>query len=340
MKKKLFIYLSFLLMAIMPWVAQGVTKVGTTAASFLNVDIGAKAVGMGGAYVAVADDISAMFWNPAGIARLQGSQAMFNHTQWLADMSFNYAAVTTNLPGVGAIGVNAAFLSMDDMEVTTTAEPDGTGEMFGAGSYAFGLCYARSLTDRFSIGFNFKYIREQIYHSTASGLAFDIGTLFDTRFNGLKIGMSIANYGAKMEMDGRDMLTQVDIDPVVMGNNKNINASLNTDSYDLPLMFRVGISMDVLKGAGNSNLILSMDALHPNNDDEYINIGTEYLFNEMFALRAGYKSLFANDSEQGLSFGAGIQYKITGQATLFIDYAFQDFGILNNVQKFSVSFGF
>ena len=340
MKQLIYIFLSILLMANLSTYAQGVTKVGTTSAAFLNIDVGAKAVGMGGAYVAVANDITAMFWNPAGIAGLNQSQAIFTHTQWIADMSFNYAGVVAPLPSIGTIGFNATFLSMDDMERTTIDEPDGTGEMFGAGSYAFGLAFARELTDRFSIGFNCKFIHEMIYHSTANGFAFDIGTLFDTQFYGLKIGMSIANYGTKMNMSGRDMLTQIDPDPLVSGNNPYINASMNTDSYDLPLMFRVGASVDLLKGAGNSNLLVAIDALHPNNDVEYLNLGAEYLFNNMFALRAGYKSLFAEDSEQALSLGAGMQYKMAGWATIFIDYAFQDFGILKDVQKFSISLGF
>jgi predicted porin len=108
----------------------------------------------------------------------------------------------------------------------------------------------------------------------------------------------------------------------------------------LPLMFRVGVSMDMLKGAGNSNLILSVDALHPNNDVEYVNVGGEYLFNNMFALRAGYKTLFARDSEEGLSFGAGFKYSIMGRTTVYVDYGYQDFGVLKEVQMFTIGLGF
>ncbi len=320
--------------------AQEVTKVGTTAAGFLNIDVGARALGMGGAFVAVASDITSMYWNPAGVARLDQAQAMFTHTKWIADVAFNYAAFALPLGNVGTVGVNATFLTMDEMERTTVFEPDGTGEMFDAGSYAFGLSYARDLTDRFSIGFNFKYISEKIYHSSAQGAAFDIGTLFDTQYNGLKIGMSITNYGTKMRMSGRDMLIQTDIDPLISGNNHNINADLKTDAFDLPLMFRVGVSMDVLKGMADSNLILSVDALHPNDDVESLNVGGEYWFRNIFALRGGYKTLFARDSEEGLCLGAGIHYKLMGNTTLMIDYAYEDFGVLKDVQLFTVGLGF
>ena len=319
--------------------AQEVSKVGTTAAGFLNIDIGSRAVAMGGAYSAVADDISSTYWNPAGIASLSGPQAMFCNTRWIADVNFNYVSIAFPMGDMGSLGVNAAFLTMDEMERTTIDYPEGTGETFSAGSYAFGLSYARGLTDRFSIGFNVKYIHESIYHSNANGFALDIGTIFDTKFNGLKIGMGIANYGTKMKMSGQDMLTQVDPEPRYAGNNPNINAYMETNSYDLPLMFRVGVAMDVLKGTGNSNLILAVDAMHPNDDVESLNIGGEYVFNKMFFLRAGYKSLFARDSETGLSFGAGFMYSIMGSTSLHFDYAYQDFGVLEQIQMFTIGLG-
>jgi len=336
--KKTAIVVMVVLMASFSY-SQEVTKVGTTAAGFLNIDIGARAIGMGGAYVSVADDIMSMYWNAAGIARIDGAEAMFTYNRWLADISYNYAGFAINMGNFGSLGVDAQFMTMDKMERTTASEPDGTGELFSAGSYAFGLGYGRNLTDRFSIGFKFKYIREEIYHSTASGVAFDIGTLFDTQYNGLKIGMSITNYGTKMQMSGRDMLIQTDIDPSISGNNQNINANLATDAFDLPLMFRVGVSMDVLKGLGNSNLILALDALHPNDDVESLNFGTEYVYGGMFVLRAGYKAIFARDSEEGLCFGAGFQWG-TGGMDLQIDYAYEEFGVLNEIQMFSIGLGF
>jgi hypothetical protein len=317
-----------------------VSKTGTTAASFLNIDVGAQAIGMGGAYVAIADGAIAQYWNSAGIARLSNIEVSFSHTRWIAEIALNYAALAVPMGNHGTVGVNVLFLNTDDMERTTILHPDGTGEMFSVGSYALGLCYARNLTDRFSVGTTVKYIQENIYHSKAQGMAFDVGTLFDTQFAGLKIGMNISNYGTKMQMSGRDMLTQTDVDPSVAGNNDNINANLQTEKYDLPLMFRVGISMDVLKGWNNSNLILGIDALHPNDDVEYLNVGAEYMFNNMLALRAGYKSMFANDSEEGISIGGGIQYHIAGTTILRIDYAYHDFGVFNEIQMFSLGFKF
>jgi hypothetical protein len=319
--------------------AKQVTKSGTTAAPFLNVDVGARGVGMGSAYVSTTEDATAMYWNPAGLARVKGNQAVFSHAQWIADIGMSYAAVAMNLGNIGSIGVSGQFETMDEMERTTILQPDGTGEMFGAGSYAFGLTYARNLTDRFSIGMSAKYIHERIFHTGASGAAVDIGALFDTQFYGMKIGMSITNYGTKMQLGGRDLQTQKDPDPTVSGNNENIPATMKTDPYDLPLLFRVGVSVDVLKGYGKSNLILAVDALHPNDDYESVNVGCEYTFNKMVSLRAGYKSLFNKESEEGLSLGAGLEYPI-GSMKVSLDYAFHDFGILKDIQKITIGIGF
>jgi hypothetical protein len=329
-----------LMIAAAPVFGQKVTKTGTTAASFLNIDAGARGVGMGSAFVSVADDISSMYWNPAGLARMKHGEASFSNTRWIADVSYNYAGVAIPLGQLGTLGANATFLTMDDMLRTTMANPEGTGETFSAGSYAFGLTYARSLTDRFSIGFNFKYIQERIWHTSATGMAVDIGTLFDTQFQGMKIGMSISNYGTKMQLSGRDLMVQMDIDPSIAGNNPAINANLQTDKFDLPLLFRVGVSVDVLKGLYNSNLIVALDALHPNDDVESVNVGLEYTFNKMVSLRAGYKSLFARNSEEGLCFGGGLTTKVFGSAAIHLDYAWGDFGILKDIQKFSLGLGF
>ena len=319
---------------------QNVSKVGTTAARFLNIDIGARAVGMGGAYTTVANDVSAIYWNPAGLTRFASGQVLFNHVNWIADMKYDFAAIAIPLQNWGTLGVGATFLTMDEMEVTTVDQPMGTGEMFDAGSYAFTMSYARNLTDRFSIGGSFKYIHENIRNSNASGIAFDIGTQFVTQFNGITIGMSIMNYGSKMQMTGRDMQIQADVNSRLHGNNENINANLETDRFDLPLTFRVGVGMDLLQASEKNDLLVAIDAMHPNDDTESLNLGAEYGFSKMLFLRAGYKSLFARDSEIGLTLGAGFRFKMTGITDLQIDYAYQDFGILNNIQMFSIGLAF
>jgi hypothetical protein len=340
MKKNILLILGTLLICTLQTTAQGVSKTGTTAATFLGVDVGPRGSAMGSAFVSVANDVTAMYWNPAGIAKINNFEAGFSNTRWIADLSFNYAGIVLPIGNFGTIGLNATFLTMDQMERTTISQPDGTGELFDAGSYAFGVSYARNLTDQFSIGFNAKYINERMYNSSANGFAIDAGALFDTQYNGLMLGMSISNYGTKMQLDGRNTQIQVDPDPSQAGNNPNINARLLTDNFELPLLFRVGLSIDVLKGTYQSNLILSIDALHPSDDVESLNVGGEYVFNNFLFLRAGYKGLASKDSQQGLNLGGGIHYAMAGSTTFYIDYAYIDFGVLNAVHMFSVGLGF
>jgi hypothetical protein len=339
MKIKYFGIVVMLLLATSALMGQTISKVGTTAMTFLKVDAGARQVGMGSACVANTDDALGLYWNPAGIARLQHKHAAFNHINWIADINYSFAAVGVPLGSAGSIGISAIFVSMDPIKRTTVEFPNGTGETFDANSYAFAVTYAQNLTDRFAVGGSAKLVGETIYNCSASGIAFDFGLLFQTHFNGLQMGMSISNYGTKVRMDGRDLLIQTDIDKSRSGNNETINAVLKTESYDLPLFFRVGLSMDMLKGAGNSNLIVSVDALHPNDDVEYVNIGAEYLLYNMFALRGGYKSLFARDAEEGLSLGAGFKMSMM-QYQVALDYAWRDFGRLGGIQMFMIGLRF
>lgn len=338
---KFILFLSaLLLISYSQIIAQGITKKGTTAAAFLGIDVGPRAAAMGSSFVSVANDATAMYWNPAGISQIDNFNATFSNTKWIADLSFNFAGLVFPLEGIGNVGLNATFLTMGEMERTTIESPDGTGELFDAGSYAFGLSFARNLTDQFAIGFNVKYINERLYHVNADGFAVDIGAMFDTGLEGLNLGMSISNYGTKMQLNGRDLNFQTDVAPNVSGNNQTIGAELQTDQFELPLMFRVGASIDVLKGYGNSNLILSADAMHPNDDVEYVNVGGEYVFYDILSLRAGYKGLFAENLEQGISLGGGVHYTLMESATFYFDYSYIDYGRFSAVHTFSISFGF
>ena len=110
-----------------------ITKTGTTAASFLKIGVGARSVAMGGAYTAVANDVSSIYWNPAGLASMGGSQAIFNHVNWIADVQYDVAAAALQVEGFGTIGASFASMNVGEMDVTTVSEPEGTGERFTAG---------------------------------------------------------------------------------------------------------------------------------------------------------------------------------------------------------------
>ena len=319
--------------------AINVSKVGTTSAPFLEIGVGSRAIGMGSAFVAVADDATALYWNVAGLSRLTQNEMIFIHSEWLADIKYDFVGGAFPLSGFGTIGISIISLSTDEMKVRTVDEPEGTGERFSVGDIAMGIAFAKNLNDRFSIGFNVKYIQQKIWHMNATGFAIDIGTLFTTQFAGMKIGMSISNFGGKMQMFGKDTFVNYDLAPTQEGSNDRIPANLKTDKFPLPLLFRVGLAMDVFK-SGSNHLTIAMDAAHPNDNTEYMNFGMEYTINNWLFIRSGYKNIFMLDSEEGLTLGAGLNYKINRAVLMKIDYSYQDFGRLINAQRLSLALEF
>lgn len=312
-----------------------VSKRGTTAAPFLSIAQGARALGMGTAFVAVADDQSAMYWNPAGIADLSGTRIVFDYTQWIAEIKYNYVGATINLGDIGVVGLNLTSSSIPEMRVTTVDKPEGTGEMFGVSDAAVGVTYALKLTDKFSIGFNPKFVYQKIWKMSASAIAIDMGVKYQTPFDGITLGMSITNFGSKMRLMGNNTLVLYDPDAFTTGNNAHIPADARTDEWTLPLNFKVGIAYNVFSIDGN-RLVIAMDASHPSDNYESIDLGGEYVFNDYIFLRGGYKSLFLENAEERFTLGFGIQQALIGNTQLTFDYAYQDYQRLNNAQKFSV----
>jgi len=312
-----------------------VSKRGTTAAPFLSIGQGSRALSMGSAFVAVADDQSAMYWNPAGIAALEGNGIIFDHTQWLADIQYNYLGVTINIGNYGVIGLNYTSSSIAEMNVTTVDFPGGTGETFGFADAAFGISYALKLTDKFSIGFNPKLVYEKIWKTSATALAIDMGVKYETPFKGITLGMSISNFGQKMRLEGNSTLILYDPDPLTSGNNGRVPANLQTEEWALPLNYRVGIAYKALE-IENHKFLIAVDASHPSDNFESVNIGAEYVFYDLFAIRGGRKSLFLQNSEERFTVGVGIKQYIIGNTQFRVDYAYQDFQKLKYTQKFSI----
>ncbi len=311
-------------------------KVGTTAAEFLKIGVGARALGMGGAQVGVTGDISSIYWNPSALSRLNvNSEMTFNHANWLADINYDFAAGILPIGELGTFGLSVISLRVPDDVVRTVDYPEGDGRRWDASSIAFQLSYARNLTERFSIGFNAKYIRESIWDESASGFAIDVGTLYISEIKGLTLGASISNFGTKMRLDGRDLYFNNDPNDNIGSGPNNIPAEYRPNDYDLPLTFRIGVAMDVFP-ADDFRVTGAVDATHPNDNTEYVNSGLEVAWREIIFGRIGYKSLWLRDSEQGLTWGVGIHYGIVNVGTIKLDYGFADYGRLNNVQYFSL----
>lgn len=310
------------------------TKVGISAATFLGIGAGPKALSQGSSMVATASDASTIYWNPGAAAQLDRNQVVFSNTNWFLNTELNFFAATFNLGRGHTIGIGYYNLDYGREEVTTATEQSGTGEYWSASDMTFSVTYARLLTDRFSLGGSVKYIQSKIWHESARAFAVDVGLLFKTQLDGLRIGMSISNYGTEMQYTGSDIYEQIDLDDESYGNNETITAMLKTDEWALPLYFRIGLAYT--KDLTNySKITLSSDALVPSDNEEQLNLGLEWEFFNQFALRAGYKALGYTDSQEGLTLGGGIKYRFNNLG-LMLDYSYQEFEYFNNVQTFGI----
>ena len=321
--------------------SQNVSKTGTTAAEFLEIEVGANALGMGGAFVSIANDASALYWNAGGIANLTKNEVIVVHTDWIAETNFDYAGLAIPLGDIGTLGFSFTSLSMEDMKVRTIELPDGTGEYFSASDISLGISYARQLTERFSIGFTAKYIEQNIWHMKASAFAIDAGTIFKTDlFGGMIIGAAISNFGTAMQLDGRDARYYIRVDDTKLGSNERIPTNIELDSWDLPLIFQIGVSTKAFE-VENYALTVAADAIVPNNDYQSVNLGAEFSFMNIIKIRGGYNSLFLKEAEGGLSMGIGVDSQmLLSVATVNFDYAYRDFGRLKNVHTFSLGIKF
>jgi hypothetical protein len=311
------------------------SKVGTAGAQFLKIGVGSRYQGLGEASVATANDVYAMYWNPAGLAAVENSSVSFTNVNWILDINLNYLGYARNFDNVGVFGVSASVLSMGSQEITTFQQQDGTGSKYTVTSYALGLTYARQLTTKFSFGATVKYIGERIYQEHSGGVGLDFGTMFYTGYRSLRMGMSISNMGPELKFSGPNLDIRYD-DQQGQGSNSPVPGSLKTTPYDLPLIFRVGMAYDVNFGS-KSILTFASELKHPSDNVEQGALGAEYGFNNAFFLRAGYK---INYDEERFSVGGGLKTTVSGDTKLVLDYSWQDIGRLQTAQRFSVGFTF
>ncbi len=310
------------------------SKVGTSGAQFLKIGVGARYTAMGGAAVANAGDAYALYWNPAALGGLTQSHLEFTTIAYVSNVNLNYVAFAKPL-SFGTVGAAVTALTSGDMEITTVDQPDGTGKMFSTSNYAITLGFARQWTEFFSFGLSAKYITERISEERASGLAFDFGTLLQPGYRNLRIGMNISNLGSEMKYTGPEL--NFNYNP--SGDNQsydNAKGVLNVDSYDLPLVFRIGAAYDI-QYSPSTRLTLSVEARDPSDNDQEGSFGAEMAFQETFFLRGGWQ---LNQEEQSASVGAGLALQVWNATDLSMNYAFADFGRLNSVHRFSFGLRF
>lgn len=330
---------------------EAASRVGTTGASFLELGFSSAGNGMGEAQVSLGHDISSVYWNPAGLAFLPTHQIQVSYLPWLLDINSSYVGGAFVHPNLGTFALSLFQTSFGEEKVTTVQKQTGTGELFDGQDLCLSLSYGRKLAQWFSFGASAKYINSRIWHENASAVAIDFGAIVNTWFfswtdkpgDGLNIGMSISNYGSRMQYDGIDLKETVDIEPDKEGNYGYVPARFETSSWELPLVARIGVSVLPLL-TSRFRCTLATDFLHANNNDEYVNVGGQFEMKYpalgVFALRGGYRGLFMDRSEYGLTLGFGFLLNYLGNRALQIDYAFRDVGVLGGMHTYSVGFLF
>jgi hypothetical protein len=289
----------------------GFAKVGTFGGQFLKIGTSARATGMGSAFTGVADDASAVFWNPGGLVNVRGNEVQVNHVVWFADTKLSSAIVAMNprsIPGTFAFSVRSFW--MDPQLERTAYNPEGTGRTFDAGSTTFGLSYARFFTDKFSAGFTLNYLHMGLAETSVNSGSFDFGIMYRIGIRDLQLGMTIQNLGGNYTFDERES--------------------------KLPVVFKVGLGFNVFKSE-RQTLMGSIEFQHPADNLETANAGMEYALNGMFFVRGGYN---INYDTAGLAFGFGAALPTGEGSKMQADYSGVDMGALGVSHRMTVTIGF
>ena len=304
-----------------------VTKVGTSAANWLKIESGTRGIAMGGSQVASGRGLSGSYFNPASIAFIQGSEIYFSKSNYLVGITHNTLGYGKKLTSTDYVGIHLFYLDSGLMDVTTVPSPDGTGETFNVLDLSLRMIYGKQLTDRLRIGGSIKYILEQIYTVKMQSFVFDIGSNFKTGIYGIMLGMSVSNFGPDVQFQG-DGLLKEDEDSV-SGFDQKI-----TEEFSVPLIFRLGVQKDIFGGdeSSDSRLTVSADAINPIDYTVYGGLGIEYSWHDMAFVRGG-THLFHDTA--GLSLGGGMKWSI-----IVVDYAYVNYGILEETHQFGISLEF
>ncbi len=341
MKCKQWLILGLTLVVIIPSLTWGQVKVGTTGVNFLKIGVSSRAVAMADAFLAVADDASALYYSPGGLINLKSREIILTHVAFPSGLgvNFDYLGGVLPLPAMGAVaGASIMALYTDDMSVTTPEKPYGNGQTFNATDFAAGVSYSQRLTDKFSVGGTVKFIQENLADEVARGWSVDVGTFYNTGWKSLRIAMMISNFGPDM---------------------KHISTP-----FPLPQNFRFATAADLLKREEH-RLTMGLEATHPNDNNEELHVGLEYAFQESAMLRIGKKvngwkrdtwDEYNDDKEKndpfieypmineegmisfsGFSMGGGLNFKNIG---LKVDYTYASIEFLGGFHRFTLGYVF
>ena len=320
--KKIIIAIVILTVLTLPLLAEVFAKTGTASLQFLKLGIDARAIGMGEAYTAISNDISSVYWNPGGLALTDQKQVFISHTNWVAETYHEFLAVSFN-NNYGYFGVFTSFFHTSPMEETSEDTFLPTGREFYFTNIAAGVTYSNAFTDKFSFGLTAKYLREDIADENINSYSFDFGTMYNTRYKNITIGMALRNFGPEVQYQIDNKAS--DVVPEEVWDPFGLNQDKLGTAFQIPMNFSLGVSGDLYRKDDNSSYLIAAVQLDNCIDrKETWNLGSEYKFYRNLFLRAGYQINYDAASWSG---GFGVRLAST-LAVFNIDYAYTDMGRL------------
>ncbi|PSO44532.1 hypothetical protein BRC21_01240 [Candidatus Saccharibacteria bacterium SW_7_54_9] len=324
----------FLGWAFVPEDALAQRKAGRNGAVFLEIATGAREAALGSAATSVRGDASHVFWNPAGtvLADDETASATLSYSDWLAGLEYSTLGVGYNTGyGTVTIGVEACGISdvtanrengFEEPAIQELVTDNETSDTYNYLDLAISGAYSRTFLDRVSVGATVKYVRESIDGVSASAVAFDFGTVYEVGVQGWQIGARINNLGTDVKFYNQ--------------------------SNPLPLSFSIGSSFYPVN-SDEFRLMLSADAVKPQDSQQLIYGGTEVSFYDLLFLRGGYKFNYSASEDDGttargpvetsienFNVGAGIQQNIS-DVNLKIDYAYGDVDLLEGTHRITLN---
>jgi len=333
------------------------TRVGTRAADFLKMGVGARGLALGSAYTAMADDIYALYWNSAGLAHIQSLSAAFSHAALFEEADITHQFVGVALPMLGGVfGVSGIFFDSGDIPRTSELFPQGGDPDFGdtftwTGS-AIGLHYARFITDRLSVGFAAKVVTEGITGATASYVGFDAGVRFNTGVFGTTIGAALTNVGSEGRITGGPVDRRINGQETELDLLRPLEIGIRTTPASLPTAFHFGIQTSLVGGPSavlapspNHRLVALVQVDDGIDSAMQPSFAAEYAFREILFARIGKRMMNEprtgfRESMHGASAGFGVRMPLGGGRRAGFDFGYVDMGELENIRVFSFEFVF
>jgi len=252
-------------------------KTDNSGLSFLKFGVGAKAVGMGEAFVAKSSDVTSAWWNPAGLSGIEGIQLSLTHGQWFQDITVEHFTSALNF-GKNTLGLSLAMAKVPDIQ-KREGPSDNPIALFDAHDVVFSFSFARSIKEGFALGLSAKWLYEKIDIHSASGLGFDVGGIYSPLGN-LNFGLAVLNFGQKMKFE--------------------------KEKFSLPTLYKVGVTYLVEKKDLNSDFVFGLDLVKPRDDEVKIHLGAEYGIYHALKVRLGYQTGY---DEKDFSFGLGTSFR-------------------------------